>query len=107
MGVKRTVKRRVAKLRIGQRHKKQAAHEKEMTRLGLQRNKMLKEAAEAADKAEALEKKRQAEEKRAKALAPLKAAQVRARKRRAATAKKQIKSTIASFKPIYKFIKGK
>jgi len=89
------------------RKRKAEKHEREMTKLGLARNKALKEARVAAERAGAFESKRKAQEKRTRALAPLEKARQQAREQRKKQAKKAVSGTLKALKPIYKIIKGK
>jgi len=102
-----TIKRRIAKVKIKIRKHKAEKHQREMKRLGIARNKALKEAEMASEKATAHEARRKAEEKRARALAPLEKEKRLAQEKRKKEAKKAIKSTVKALKPLYKIIKGK
>jgi len=102
-----SIKRIIAKQRIKARKRQAEKHEKEMREYGLARNKALREAEVAAERASALEAKRKAEEKRAKALAPLEAEKRKAREQRKKQAKKTLKGIGKALKPVYKVIKGK
>jgi len=49
-----TIKRAIAKARVAKRKRKAEKHDKEVKKLGLQRNKALREAEQAVEKARAL-----------------------------------------------------
>ena len=93
-----SIKRKLAESKVKARRRQASKHEKEMKKLGLQRNKTLKEAKVAAERAEAYEKKRKAEEEKARVLAPITKARREAAMRRKAKAQKLAQGTQKALK---------
>lgn len=93
------MRRSIAKAQIKARKRKDKKHEAEMKEAALARNKALKEAKQAADKATALEAKRKAEEKKLSAEARLRSARGKSKKKKA---RGFIAETKGSFKKLQK-----
>lgn len=107
-------KRTVAKVKIRRRRKQLEKHDAEMRKEGMARNKALKEAGRAAEKAGAHEKRRAIAEKKEKAVARQlaiktkeKVATKKRRAERVKKARKTLKGIGKSLGPIYKVVKGK
>lgn len=84
----RNAKRELALTKSAWRKRMAKRHDKQVRKLGTQRNKSLRDAERAVEKATALEEKRKAEAKLSAALAPIKAEKLRKRKARRAKAKR-------------------
>lgn len=99
------IKREVAKVKIARRKRKAKKHDKDVKKLGLGRNKALREAEDAIEVASALEGKRVAEAKKSAALAPIEAEKARKRKARRAEAKKALGGIDKSTKRLRRSLK--
>lgn len=98
----KSVKRRIAETQVKLRKRQREKHEAEMRRAGLARNKELKKAKEATERAKSLEASRLASEKKARAIAKLSAEKKAKQFKRIKKARKFIKTTMKSFRSLQK-----
>lgn len=99
-----SLKRRIAKAKIGLRHRQDIRAEKKARKLALQRNKFARQAERAANEAQLLEQRRQAELKLMSSKAKVKAVKEKSRKKRnhqyEASMRKAAKSTVKGLKTL-------